>query len=342
MADSSPVILQQIHAGFIASIPKPRPDAVFVLSYGGGGLKTFTRTPPVSERIGSKYCYIVDTSQRHASGSLRIPAMGDIYFFQLRYDATWQVTDPEAVVRRNVSDGDAVVAGFLQDALWRIGRSYPAGDAQGAEDKARRSLRVPFDSGGGLTVTWLSVRLTLDERQSGAAVEVDTDAHTGRLARSRVQRLRALLDGDESFLLLHLAQHPEDTGSVLQMLATSRERNEQMRLGLLDRMLDRGFIQDADIGPLRASILGGSGTVPLPPSHVPPALTPAHVIQPAGAPDVGPSDIVTPPAPKSSSAPKTAAVQEDEVITGPVPPSAPDNVTNWKPVRHGKPSRWPE
>lgn len=339
MADSSPVILQKIDAGLIASIPKPRPDAVFVLSYSGGGLKTFTRTPPMSERMGSKYCYIVDASERHTSGSLRIPAMGDVYFFPLRYDATWQVTDPEVVVRRNVSDGDALVTGFLRDALWRLGRSYPAGDVQRAEDEARRSLRAPFDLGGGLTVTWLSIRLALDERQSEAAVEIDVDAHTGQLARSRVQRLRGLLDGDESFLLLHLAQHPDDTGSVLQILASSRERNEQVRLGLLDRMLDRGFIQDADIGPLRDSILGTPGAVALPPSR--PVLTSPHVqVQVMGAPDVGPSGTVAPTGATSSSAPRAAAVQkEDEVGAASVPPSAPGNVTNWRPVRRGKPGR---
>lgn len=314
MADSSPMILQKMDAGLLSSIPKPRPDAVFVLSYAGGELKSFNRTPFMSERIGSKYCYIVDTSERHTTNSLRIPAMGDVYFFQLGYDTTWQVTDPEVVVRGNVSDGDAVVAGFLRDALWRIGRSYPPSAVQGAEDEARRYLQPPFDIGGGLTVTWLSIRLALDERQSEAAVEVDADAHTGRLARTRVQRLRELLDGDESFLLLHLAQHPDDTGSVLQMITASRERNEQVRLGLLDRMLERGFIQDADIGPLRESILGTSGPVVLPPS--PPrslASAPVQVVQPGG-PDVDPSGTVVP---------------EDEL----------GNITNWKPIRRGKRNR---
>jgi hypothetical protein len=326
MADSSPIILQKIDAGLIASIPKPRPDAVFVLSYGGGGLKTFNRTPPMSERIGSKYCYIVDLSERHTSGSLRIPAMGDVYFFQLGYDATWQVTDPEVVIRRNIGDGDAVVAGFLRDALWQIGRSYPPSAVQGAEDEARRYLEPPFDLGGGLAVTWLSIRLALDERQSEAAVEVDADAHSGRLARTRVQRLRGLLDGDESFLLLHLAQHPEDTGSVLQMITTSRERNEQLRLGLLDRMLERGFVQDADIGPLRDSILGAPGSLVLPPSRpLPPALAPApvQVVQPAG----------------SNVDPRGAVVPEDETSAASAPFPAPENVTNWKPVRRGKPNR---
>lgn len=321
MADSSPMILQKIDAGLLSSVPKPRPDAVFVLSYSGGGLRTFDRTPFMSERVGSKYCYIVDTSARHTSGSLRIPAMGDVYFFQLGYDSTWQVTDPEVVVRQNISDGDAVVDGFLRDALWRIGRSYSPSAVHGAEDEARRQLRPPLDPGGGLTVTWLSIRLALDAYQSEAALEVDADAHTGRLTRTRVQRLRELLDGDEAFLLLHLTQHPDDTRTVLEMITATRERNEQVRLGLLERMLEKGFIQDADIGPLRESILGASGPVILPPRPPAPSVLPPaiQVIQPVGT-DSDTSD----------------TGYEDEVGTS-AQHNTPGNVKDWKPVR--KPTR---
>jgi len=341
MADSSPVILQRIDAGLMASMPKPRPDAVFVLSYGGGGLKTFTRTPPMSERMGSKYCYIVDASERHARRTLHIPARGDVYFFAVNFDANWQVTDPQVVVRHNVRDGDAVVAGYLEDALWRMGRAYPPDDVQGAEDQARQSLRAPFQLDGGLTVTRLSLRLTLDERQAGAAVEVDADVHAGHLAGSRVQRLRNLLDGDESFLLLHLAQHPDDTGSVLQMLAAARERGEQSRLGLLDRMLDHGFIQDADIGPLRDGILGTPGASALPPNRpMPPAAalppTPAAA-PPVGSPDTGPSGAAT----TGRATVGAAAGKEDEAGAAAAPPPAPGNVTTWKPVGSGKSGRGP-
>lgn len=341
MADSSPVILQQIDAGLTSSMPKPRPDAVFVLSYSGGVLKTFTRTPPMSKRMGSKYCYVVDTSERHTGGTLRIPARGDVYFFAVTFDSNWQVTDPQIVIRRNVRDGDAVVAGYLEDALWRMSRSYPPDDVQGAEDEARQSLRAPFDLDGGLTVTRLSLRLTLDERQSGAAVEVDADIQAGRLAGSRVQRLRNLLDGDESFLLLHLAQHPDDTGSVLQMLAAARERGEQSRLGLLDRMLDRGFIQDADIGPLRDSILGNPNASALPPGRpVPPAALPPGPVpaQPVGLPDTGSSGAATTGRAAGGAA---TAPNEDEVGTAAAPPLAPGNVKTWKPVGPRRPDRGP-
>lgn len=326
MANLTSEVVQKIEGGLMCNLPKLQPHAVFVLSYSGGGLKTFTKKPSMPERMSSKFCYIVDTSEHQTHGSLHIPAMGDVYVFQVDYDATWQVTDPEVVIRRNISDFASTVTGFLRDALWRVGRSYSPNAVQSAEDEARRYLQAPFELGGGLTVTWLSIRLVLDERQSAPAVEVDTEAHVGRLTGSRVQRLRALLDGEESYLMLHLAQHPEDTGSVLQMLAAARTRNEDIRLGLLDRMLERGFIQDADIGPLRDNVLGGTGPIALSPGQPTiPVITPAQVrvVQPT-VPDVDPN---------------RTDDKDNEVGTASTSPSAPGNVTNWKPVQRGKPYR---
>ena len=142
----------------------------------------------------------------------------------------------------------------------------------------RTALRLPVVIDSGLTVTGLSVRLTLDKRRSGATAELDASDHAGLLAQRRVRLLQGLLDGDEAYLMLHLAQHPDDTGTVLQMIAAARERTDQVRLGLLDKMIDNGFILDADIGPLRDSILGTRPSPALPPASatmppVPPVIS---------------------------------------------------------------------
>lgn len=340
MPDSSPVILERFESGLLASVPRPRPDTVFVLSYNGGELRTYVRTPTMIERRGSKYCFVVDASERHSHGKLRIPSMGDIYFFAVEYNAVWYVTDPAAVVRRNVTDADGLVRGFLRDSLWRVGRSYGPSEVQAAEDEITRNLRPPFDLGNGLTLTGLSVRLVLDKRQALATQEVHADAHRGQLEQNRIMRLRQLVDGDESFLLLHLAQHPDDTKSVLQMLADTRERNDQIRLGLLDRMLDRGFIQDADIAGLRNSVLGGHSAPALPSG---PATTSSHQTaapQPTASGTWGYTDAAAGPAMINPvtpvTGPDTAPEPEDQPpgATPPAvpPPAAPGNVTNWKPV----------
>src|SRR4051794_31754683 len=118
MADDAPLILDKFEAGMLKGMPRAQPDTVFVLSYADSGLRTFHRAPGFADRTGSKWCYVVDRSQRFSSGELRIPAYGGVYFFSAWYDAAWQVSDAEAVVQANLRAGDPVVAGFLKSALW--------------------------------------------------------------------------------------------------------------------------------------------------------------------------------------------------------------------------------
>jgi hypothetical protein len=344
MADTSPLIIQKLESGLMTAAPRPGPNAVFVLSYNDGGLKIFQRGLGFTDRAGSRWCYVVDVSQRFSSGELQIPARGDIYYFQAWFDAGWQVSDAEAIVRNNIEFGEPLVSGFLSDALWRKGRCFDPEDVQGAEEEILRSIRPPLVIGSGLTLTALTVRLALDTRQATRGDEVRNDVHVGRLERARVQRLRGLVDGDESFLMIHLAQHPGDTGAVLQMITQARERNDQLRLGLLDRMLEKGFIQDADIGPLRDSILGGGGMPALQPgsytgpvhpnpalvqypapSPPPTSLSSGYLTQPVPDPH-GPRDLLP-------TVQKPAAQASEETD------SSPGNVAGWRSVKDRRPDR---
>jgi len=127
-------------------------------------------------------------------------------------------------------------------------------------DTARHQVTL---DGNGLALTAVTARVVLDERQSSPVARREADAHTGVIEQQRYARLRArLADGDQSFVLEHLAQHPEDTGTILQMLTVGRERNDQNRLALLDRLLNQGFVQEADVGGLRDAILGSPGVLP--------------------------------------------------------------------------------
>jgi hypothetical protein len=333
MADSSPVIIERLDSGMLTRTPKTRPDVVFVLSYGDQRLRTFTRNPVLVERQGARYCYVIDASQRHTSGNLRVPARDDVFFFAVHYDATWRVTDPEQVVRANVTDADALVDGFLSRMMWPMGRAHYADDVAGAEADIVRGLRVPQDIGDGLTLLGVTVRMVLDQDQSSAAKDVFADAHAGRIERTRVDRLRQLVTGDEDLLMLHLAQHPSDTETILQMVTGARQRNDDVRLSLLDRMLQNGFVEEADIGPLRDSILGGgSGTgfraLPTSPA-APTSPPPAYRQPPSGLPPSrahGYSD--QEPAPSDEQAERES---DRHAPTG--------NVSGWRPVGRSRPDR---
>ncbi len=348
MTDRSPLITKRFESGWIASMPRARPDTVFVLSYADGGLKTFRHAPGMSERAGSRWCHVVDVSQRFSSGELTIPARGDAFFFQAWFDAGWQVGDAEAVVRNNIEYGEPVVAGFLSDAMWRRGRRYDPDDVAGAEEEIAQAIRPPVQIGSGLVLTALNVRLALDSRQATAASEDFDEDRAARRQADRMRHLRSLVDGDESFLLMHLAEHRGDTGAVLNMLMQARERNDRTRMELLDRMLDKGFIQDADIAGLRDSVLGGGGMpalpsrnsagLPLPPGSLPPGPPPTHAGPAAPYPASRPYPAAAPAAPVrpdpdgpqdqlgTAAAPVAPAPQAE--------PDAPtDGVAGWRDLR---------
>lgn len=325
MTDRSPLIIKRSESGWIATMPRARPDTVFVLSYADGGLKTFRHAPGMSERAGSRWCHVVDVSQRFSSGELTIPARGDAFFFQAWFDAGWQVGDAEAVVRNNIEYGEPVVSGFLSDAMWRRGRRYDPDDVAGAEEEITRAIHPPVQIGSGLVLTALNVRLALDSRQATAASEDFDEDRAGRRQADRMRRLRSLVDGDESFLLMHLAEHQGDTGAVLNMLMQARERNDKTRMELLDRMLKEGFIQDADIAGLRDSVLGGGGMPALPSGNS------AGLPLPSGSPSGSPPYGSPPPgAPQSGSAPASPYP-----AAAPAPPGAPRPRRAAGPARHG-------
>ena len=290
MSKSSGVILQTVETGFFNSPPKAQASNIYVVSYRDGRVQAFTGVPSLNDRWGSRFCYIVDTAERRVRDSFTVPTMTDAYSFTVEAEATWRVTSPEAVVRAGLTDGNEVVLARLKDELWVIGRDYYPEDAAGAEAAARSALSGARGLDEGVTILRATARFQVDAHLTTATIERDADTHQGTLDGQRMGRLRQMLDGsDEAMVMMHLLQHPDDTASVLQMMADARDKNQAVRLGLLDRMLEHDLITDADAQPLRDAVLGqpiSSSSVikmrPIVSRAMPPAL-------PAGTPQALPS-----------------------------------------------------
>lgn len=350
MPSSEPIIMNKIVTGMLSTVPRPSPTALYVLSYNRGDLRVFTHSPGMADRLGSKYCFIVDASERHSGGQLQIPARGDVYFFQVHFEASWYVSDPLTIVRRNAVHGDELVTSFLSNHMWRLGRAHMPDDAQGAEDDILASLYTPWDMGNGLTLTGITARIVLDDRQSNAVAELDLDGQTGLLEQRRYARLRKrLADGDQSLILEHLAQHPDDTGSILQMLTSSRERNEQNRIAMFDRLAEKGFIDESDVGALRDAVLGGASALPAGvPAHpgpnaitpIAPSIPPPHHDTQGYSADSGgwrPGADAPPthvPPPRALQYEDAAPTEEQTTAAAPQ-----GGVSAWKPVGRGRPNR---
>lgn len=257
MSRSSGIILRTLDSSFFNAPPKAHPSNIYVVSYNDGRIRAFTGAPSAVDRWGSRFCYIVDTAERRVSSSFAIPSSTDAYSFTTEVEATWKVTNAEAVVRANLSDGNEVVLARLRDELWMIGRQFRPEDAAGAEIAARSALLGLRELDEGITILRSTARFRTDTHLTDAELQRDHDRHEGSREEQRMLRLRRMVEGsDEAMVMLHLTRHPDDTGTVLQMIGDSRDKNQAVQLGLLDRMLEHNLITDADAQPLRDSVLG--------------------------------------------------------------------------------------
>lgn len=330
MSDSSGVILQTLDSSFFVAPPKTHPGNVYVVAYKDGTTKSFSGAPAARDRFGSRFCYVVDTAEQHATGECTVPSSVGAYWFNVEMNATWKVTDPEAVVRAKLANANEAVLGWLRDELWQISRGFAPEGAAKAEAAARSALSGGRQLSLGITLLSSATRFRADARLAEGRVELDKDSLQGELAQRRYDRLRQRLDGsDEAAVLEHLHQHPEDTGTVLAWISAGRQRNQELHHSLLKEMLDRGLITDADAQPLRDAVLGGNPLAQLPPpgprpvaSSRPSLSLPSGVSLPAGVPSTG--------APSAQAPGSGNATGDAAVAAQPAPPSkanAPDSST---------------
>jgi hypothetical protein len=330
VSQSSGIILRTVESSFFNAPPKAHPSNVYVVSYNDGRIRAFSGAPSAADRWGSRFCYIVDTAERRVRNSFTAPTCIDAYSFTIEVGATWKVTNPEAVVKANLIDGNEVVLGRLRDELWIVGRQFRPEDASGAEAAARSALLHISDLEEGITLLRSTARFQVDRHLTAAVLERDHDTHQGNRDEQKLLRLRRMVEGnDEGMVLLHLLQHPEDTGTILQMMADARDKNQAVELGLLDRMLEHNLITDADAQPLRDRVLGGPTTSsvtmrPISPRAMPQAL-------PSGqSPTQTQKAYVVEDAPALAQPAKVVPIESD-----PDPDSRPatGGVKKWKPLK---------
>jgi hypothetical protein len=301
LAGSSGTVIKTVDAGFFNAPPKAHPTTVYVVSYRDGHLRSFSGAPTFADRISSKFCYMVDTSEQHSANTGTVTSAVDAYSFSVELSATWRVTDPETAVRANLTDGSALVLGSLEDMVWQIARGYEPGRAAAAEGAVRARLARPVPLEAGITVLRAAARFRADAAVTEPTRAMDSDTHQGNLERQRMARLQEMFDGTESgALMMHMLQHPEDTGSVLSMMKDNREKEQALRLNLLegdrrhylamlDRALENNLINDDDAQPLRDMLFNpaagaalSSGSVSMVPIAPRPALSLPPGVGPAG------------------------------------------------------------
>jgi hypothetical protein len=366
LAKSSVVVIQAVDAGFFIAPPKAHPSRVYVVSYRDGHLRSFTGAPSATDRIGARFCYLVETGEQHSTNTCTVTSSVDAYSFSVELGATWRVTDPEAAVRAGLFDPSGLVLATVQDAVWQIARGYQPEQAAAAEKAVRASLAREIPLGSGVVIVRAVARFYADAAVTGATRDRDTASHQAALERDRMKQLRDLFDGTEAgALMIHLLQHPDDTGTVLGLLKDNREKEQALRLTLLDhdrqhylamldRALENNLINDSDAQPLRDLLFGqaasttltgsvtmvpmapkptlslppgvAAGTTATTPNFAPPSTPPSSPGKaPAAGPPVAQGYVV--------DAVDTPVEDEDPSSPGSAPNASPGGVAGWKPIK---------
>ena len=239
--------------------------------------------------------YEVDLSDHRRTAQLDnspLPSRGDAHFFRSVVDVGFHVTDPEAVVKRNVTDALAVVYSCLLSMFRPVTRRYDIRAAEEAESALNATFQQPVTLDEGITIYLCAVRLLPDQAAQEYLRSLDSadrtlavdEAHhkVATEAARREQELadmaqRARLEAEgreqqamahvpldfEGLIRAHLAKHPDETSYALELLHRHQEAqnahrdiNDQRSLDLVRYMIEQGMIQSVDVELLRKQALG--------------------------------------------------------------------------------------
>jgi hypothetical protein len=226
------------------------------------------RQPTTGELLwlGSGTLYEVDMGRHWARVELEVPSRTEAFSFDAVVDVEWWVADPVPVVKHSVHDVRKALEPNLRQRLSAITRKWEVEDSAHAEDEATDSLAgMPVGAEYGLD-TRAFVRLRMDTpsvqhasnvRDVHREIELERATQELRLVREestsalitrRVQRYRVILQsGNLDQFALQLAQNPDETPAVIQMLREERHNNRRAVTDFVTRLLDSGAVDRHEI-----------------------------------------------------------------------------------------------
>ncbi|MGH3942192.1 MAG: hypothetical protein ACRDTG_26935 [Pseudonocardiaceae bacterium] len=221
----------------------------------------------------------VDVADHHDVVECPLPCKGDAYDFDGKITLDWRVTDPIAIVERRIGDGLELCCARLLEQLPQISRSFDIEQCGLAQMEINRILgSAPTVLPEGITVHRFAARLSLDDTTKKALQELRAAQRSNTLAtvtqggldieqerglrrqQQRMEAIQAAVHGNYDLVAIHLSQHPEDTGSLINMIRSDYQTNEERRDRLIGELLKRDLIQDIDVGDLNSALLGNAAT----------------------------------------------------------------------------------
>jgi uncharacterized protein YegL len=273
-----PLILSQepVTRGMLARMKISKPNIAVVYADAFGGVASFAGRPlSWSQQVLSRYRtrYEVDLSDHRRNAQLDsspLPSLGDVYFFRSMVDVGFKVTNPEAVVRRNVIDALPVVYNYLIDAFRPVTRQHRISDSAGAEAQLNLLFEAPHELEEGITIYRCTTRLQPDMAaqsylrsltEADRTLNLGTAQHEVAKAAAHANAEIAAIQQDarldaERKELDATAGRPIGIHALIQThQAAQRDVNDQRALDLARYMMEQGLIQSVDVELLRRDTL---------------------------------------------------------------------------------------
>lgn len=350
----------------------PKPGRAMVFSRTDGNVELLTHRPGAVERRRYRYRYEVSTTDHRLSWEDALPSATAGYMFRARLELTWQVTKPEAVVRRGIHDtraGDEVVRAGLARRLVSRCRAFEIEDYAQAENDLNsafgdQEISLPE----GITISQFTARLDLDmeaeqyvRRQRELRWEADlaSQEHQNKLGEverqgvlrtmteqqeqavqsARAEALREAARGHGGLLMQVVAQDPSQLRSVMQEVAARQDIEMELKMKVFQELVANKLIQPADVDVMWQTFFQKPQPFGTPPEL---SVAPAGSTPPGVTPSNPPPVLLDDAEVVSRRDESAEAVQSSQPESGPAESAeaSENRVTGWRPVggrRHPDP-----
>jgi hypothetical protein len=220
----------------------PRLGLALVLVSSRGELVAFPGGSPVpAARLGNyRSAYYIDTAEHLLYLDAQLPSSDPGFVFQAHLTYRCRVTDAADVARRQIRDMRSLVAPRLVATMRGASRRLDIAESSRAEEAIEEALRsVSCDPAVEISGCGIELPVHADEAASSGRSFRETHRET-RLTEMKVGPMRELLaGGNPALLALHLANHPDDTGPVMEMIVAGDIAEAQNMLQAISMMYGR-------------------------------------------------------------------------------------------------------
>ncbi|MFI6540946.1 hypothetical protein ACIBHY_51415 [Nonomuraea sp. NPDC050547] len=309
--------------------PLPRPGTAVVYANRNGDAVVLPHRPSMLMVREYQTWHEVDIARHQSTVHADVRSHVDTMHFHLQAEVMWGVSDPVVIVRHGTADGESLVRAHLVDRAWKVTRRFDIEQCGLAEEELQKGFEPgPIVLDEGITLYTVIVKLHSDaptaqfyaHQRNLTRIGITDQAsfkNQSHLEKQRVAALKQVAMGEDDLLFLFLSRHPDQVGTVLEQVVKRRELNLKTQMALFEKLVDEGYIQEADVESMRQVLLKPieqaahlGSTTALGPAAPPQAL------QPAPAPPRGQAAPAAPAAPAASPPPPAQQAQASDGVVG--------------------------